>query len=280
MEATAKKILGEPQNCYRENVFLAFLTRIGKFFCHGISIIIFVLVWELGPRLGLVPETFIAPPTTVIKTLVELLLSGVLIKHIEASLFRAVLGFFAAAVIGIPLGFFLGGWFKLFERILNPVLNLLHAVNPFSLFPVFILLFGIGEISKVAIIFWVCLWPVLLNTITGVKNVDVLLLKSARSMGVKGAELFFKVVLPAASVGIFHGLKTSCGTAFFILIAAEMIGASSGLGWLVFNAQTNYQIPKLFATTVVISALGLTLNYLFTRLEHRLISWKEDTPEY
>jgi NitT/TauT family transport system permease protein len=99
-------------------------------------------------------------------------------------------------------------------------------------------------------------------------------------MGVKGAPLFFKVVLPAASVGIFHGLKMSCGTAFFILIAAEMIGASNGLGWMVYNAQTNYQIPKLFATTVVISLLGLTLNYLFTKLEHKIISWKVDSPEF
>lgn len=280
MEATAKKFLGEDNSCYKENVLITYIKKTGNLLYHGISLIIFVLIWELAPRLGLVPETFIAPPTTAIKTLAELLLSGVLVKHIEASLFRAIFGFIAAAIIGIPLGFFLGGWFKLFERILNPVLNLLHAVNPFSLFPVFILLFGIGEISKVAIIFWVCLWPVLLNTITGVKNVDALLLKSARSMGVKGAQLFFKVVLPAASVGIFHGLKTSCGTAFFILIAAEMIGASTGLGWLVFNAQTNYQIPKLFATTVVISVLGLTLNYLFARLERKVINWKEDAPEY
>jgi NitT/TauT family transport system permease protein len=280
VEAIAKKLLGETQSYYKENVFLSWLKKVGNFFYYGSSILVFLLIWELTPRLGLVPETFIAPPTTVIKTLAELFLSGVLIKHIEASLFRAVFGFVAAAIIGIPLGFLLGGWFRLFERILNPVLNLLHAVNPFSLFPVFILLFGIGEISKVAMIFWVCLWPVLLNTITGVKNVDALLLKSARSMGVKGTELFFKVVLPAASVGIFHGLKTSCGTAFFILIAAEMIGASNGLGWLVFNAQTNYQIPKLFATTVVISVLGLTLNYLFTRLEHKIISWKEESPEY
>jgi NitT/TauT family transport system permease protein len=129
-------------------------------------------------------------------------------------------------------------------------------------------------------IFWVCLWPILLHTTTGVKNVDVLLIKSARSMGVTGVALFLKVVLPAASVGIFHGLKNSCNTAFFILIAAEMIGASSGLGWLVFNAQTNYQIPKLFATTVTISALGLSLHYLLGKLENRLTGWKETTPEY
>jgi len=256
------------------------LRKIGSFLYDSISIIAFVALWEIAPRVGWVPETFISPPSVVLSTLWDLMASGVLITHVKISMFRALFGFVFAALIGIPLGFFLGGWFHLFERIVTPVLRLLAEVNPFSLFPVFILLFGIGEISKVTMIFWVCLWPILLNTITGVKNVDELLIKSARSMGVGGKEMFFKVVLPAASPGIFHGLKTSCATAFFMLIAAEMIGASSGLGWLVFNAQNNYQIPKLFATTVTISALGLTLNYLFTKLEHKLVSWKESTPEY
>jgi NitT/TauT family transport system permease protein len=254
--------------------------KISRLLRDGISIILFIIIWEIAPRVGWVPQTFISPPTVVLSTLWDLILSGILIKHIEVSMFRALLGFVLAAVLGIPLGFFLGGGFRLFERIMTPLLRLLAEVNPFSLFPVFILLFGIGEISKVSMIFWVCLWPILLNTITGVKNVDELLIKSARSMGVSGQEMFLKVVMPAASPGIFHGLKTSCNTAFFMLIAAEMIGASSGLGWLVFNAQNNYQIPKLFATTVTISVLGLSLNYLFTKLEHKAISWKESTPEY
>lgn len=256
------------------------LKKIGGFLYDGISIILFLILWEIAPRVGWVPQTFISPPSVVLATLWDLIAGGVLIKHVEVSMLRALFGFILAVLVGIPLGFFLGGWFQLFERIVTPVLRLLAEVNPFSLFPVFILLFGIGEISKITMIFWVCLWPILLNTITGVKNVDELLIKSARSMGINRKEMFYKVVLPAASPGIFHGVKTSCSTAFFMLIAAEMIGASSGLGWLVFNAQNNYQIPKLFATTVTISALGLTLNYLFTKLEHKLVGWKESTPEY
>jgi NitT/TauT family transport system permease protein len=280
MESIIRKITAGSLKYGEKNNVAVFLKNITDGLRNSISILIFVAIWEIVPRVGLVPETFVAPPSVVLQTLVKLATDGVLLPHIEISLFRAVSGFVLAAMIGIPLGFFLGGRFRLFERILNPVLHLLHAVNPFSLFPVFILLFGIGEFSKVAIIFWVCLWPVLLNTITGIKNVDALLIKSARSMGVKGLDLFLKVILPGASVNIFHGLKTSCGTAFFILIAAEMIGASNGLGWLVFNAQTNYQIPKLFATTVTIASLGLFLNYLFLRLEHKLIKWKDDIVQY
>lgn len=246
----------------------------------NLSIIIFLLIWEIASRMEWVPKTFISPPSEVASTLWDLLITGVLFKHIRVSFVRSFSGFLLAAAIAVPLGFLLGGWFRLFERILTPVLRLFTEINPFTLFPVFILVFGIGEVSKIAMLFWVCLWPILLNTITGIKNVDSLLVKSARSMGVTGHTLFFKVILPAASPNIFHGLRTSCGVAFFMLIAAEMIGASSGLGWLVFNAQNNYQISKLFATTVVISALGLTLNFLFGEVEERYLSWKEKPPEY
>lgn len=247
---------------------------------NSLSIIIFVVLWEIAPRVGWVPQTFIAPPTQILSTLWELLTSGILLKHIGVSLGRAILGFSCATLIAIPLGFLLGGRFRLFERIVTPLVRLLGEVNPFSLFPIFILLFGIGEVSKISMIFWVCLWPILLNTITGIKNVDELLIKSARSMGVAGNELFFKVILPAASPNIFHGLKMSSGVAFFMLIAAEMIGASSGLGWLVWNAQNNYQIPKLFAATITISALGLVMNYLFVLLERKFVNWKESPAEY
>ncbi|HWR06867.1 ABC transporter permease [Sporomusa sp.] len=277
MEATLKKTAIKTKEGGEQGRILA---RVQSLFFDNLSIIVFLIIWEIAPRIGLVPQTFISPPTLVLSTLWDLVANGIMIIHVKASLLRALFGFVLAAVVGIPLGFFLGGWFRLFERIVTPVLRLLAEVNPFSLFPVFILIFGIGEISKVSMIFWVCLWPILLNTITGVQNVDELLVKSARSMGVTAANMFFKVVLPAASPGIFHGLKTSCNTAFFMLIAAEMIGASSGLGWLVFNAQNNYQIPKLFATTVTISVLGLSLNYLFAELEKRIINWKENAPEY
>lgn len=280
MEALLKKVLagnGGKSITIQISTFLAKATSV---FIDNISIITFLVLWEIAPRVNLVPETFISPLSVVLSTLWDLLATGVLLKHVWISFFRAVCGLILATLIGIPLGFLLGGWFRLFERVMTPVLRLLAEVNPFSLFPVFIVLFGIGEISKITMIFWVCLWPILLNTITGIQNVDGLLIKSARSLGVSGRQLFFKVILPAASPNIFHGVRTSCGVAFFMLIAAEMIGASSGLGWLVLNAQINYQIPRLFAATIMISALGLLLNYLFGILEEKLLSWKENTPQY
>lgn len=281
MEALLKKVLEGGAGGRHITVQLSsLLATAAAALVNNISIIAFLILWEIAPRVNVVPDTFISPLSVVLSTLWDLLATGVLFQHIWISLFRAICGLVLAAVIGIPLGFLLGGWFRLFERIMTPVLRLLAEVNPFSLFPVFIVLFGIGEISKITIIFWVCLWPILLNTITGIQNVDGLLIKSARSLGVTGRQLFFKVILPAASPNIFHGLRTGAGVAFFMLIAAEMIGASSGLGWLVLNAQITYQIPKLFAATIMISALGLALNCLFSIAEHKFLSWKENTPEY
>jgi NitT/TauT family transport system permease protein len=240
-----------------------------------LSILLFLGVWELVPRAGGLLGTFIAPPSLVFKTLVELVTSGELTGHVVVSLSRAASGFVVAATVAIPLGFLLAGGFRTFERLVNPILRFLEHVNPFSLFPLFILLLGIGELSKGAMIFWVCVWPILFNTIDGVKEIDPLLVKAARSMGTNLRTLFFKVILPAASPGIFHGLKMGAGTAFFMLIAAEMIGASRGLGWLVWNAQTNFQMPQLFAATVLISLLGLSLNFTFSLLEAKLTGWKQ-----
>ncbi|WP_196605531.1 ABC transporter permease [Pectinatus haikarae] len=255
-------------------------TAVKKFIAANISIAAFFVIWEIFVDTGVLKDTFVAAPSMIAVTIVQLLENGTLLGHIGISLFRAIGGFILAAVIAIPLGFFLGGSFHMFRRAVTPLVRLLSAANPFALLPVFILLFGIGEISKIAIIFWVCLWPILLNTITGIQNVDRLLVKSARSMGMQGTALFFKVILPAAAAPIFHGLKMGCGTAFFMLIAAEMIGASTGLGWMVWNAQINYQIPKLFAVTFIISVLGLLLNYLFTRIERNILSWQTESPEY
>jgi NitT/TauT family transport system permease protein len=240
-----------------------------------LSILLFLAVWELAPRAGGLLETFIAPPTVVARSLIELFQSGNLAGHVAISLSRAASGFGAAAAVGIPLGFLLSGGFRTFERLVNPVLRLLGQVNPFSLFPLFILLFGIGEFSKGAMIFWVSLWPILFNTINGVKEIDPLLVKSARSMGTGLVTLFFRVILPASSPGIFHGLKMGSSTAFFMLIAAEMIGASRGLGWMVWNAQINFQMPQLFAATVLISALGILLSFVVGALEARFTGWKQ-----
>jgi NitT/TauT family transport system permease protein len=254
-----------------------FLTRLLFYYRKSIAVILFLALWEAAPRLGLANRTFIPPLSETLAMLWEMLITGRLHVHVLLSLRRALSGFVIASFIGLPLGFLLGGWFKRFEEYLNPLLNILSQVNPFSVFPVFVLLFGIGEIAKVAIIFWVCVWPILFGTINGVKNIDPILVKAALGMSTGKLALFRKIVLPGAAPGIFAGLKQGAGISFFMLIAAEMIGASAGLGFMVLNAQHNFQIKRLFVAVITIALLGLFITWAINMLEKKIITWKEET---
>jgi NitT/TauT family transport system permease protein len=245
------------------------------YFRRSIAIVLFLSFWAVGPYIGLVDHQFIPSLGEVLETIWEHLLTLELIRHLLVSLRRAMLGYVLAIAIGLPLGFALGGWFKTLEEYLNPLLSLLSQVNPFSIFPVFILMFGIGEVTKVIIILWICVWPVLFNTIQGVKGLDPMLLKAAIAMGTSKFSLFWKVVLPGSATHIFAGFKSAAGFAFFMLIAAEMIGASSGLGWLILNSQVNFQINRLFMGIVTVGLLGLSISALISWIETKVVIWKE-----
>jgi NitT/TauT family transport system permease protein len=253
--------------------------KIVNFFKNNLSIILFFIVWELSARLGLLNTTLIAAPSGIIEGIKSMYYMGTLQDSILISFQRSISGFILAASIGIPLGFLLGGWFKTIEQLLMPLLNFMRNFNPFSLFPVFITLFGISETPKVIIIFWVSLWPIVFNTITGFKEVDGLLIKATKSMGAGKKTILSKVMLPAALPYIFTGLKMAVGTSFFMLLAAEMIGASRGLGWLLNNAQQNYDNKQIWGATVLVSALGIIINTLVKYSERRVITWKDTVAE-
>jgi NitT/TauT family transport system permease protein len=244
-------------------------------FYRGGSIALFVILWQLACSAGIAPETFVASPATILETLWQYIQDGSLYRHSVVSLSRAFYGFILAVAVAVPLGFMLGGWFKTFERAVSPLLTFLGQFNPFALFSVFLLLFGIGEVSKVAMIFWVAIWPVLFNAALGGKTVDPLHVKLARSMGMGRLMLLWKIVIPSSASFLFAGLRLSAATAFFMLIPAEMMGASRGLGWLIINAQVNYQIPKLYTGTLVIVVFGILIDTLFKFLERKVVVWKE-----
>jgi NitT/TauT family transport system permease protein len=153
------------------------------------AITLFVVCWEVLPRMGLVNTAFVPPISHVVSYLARALWSGELEPHIALSLSRSIAGFALALGVALPLGFALG-WFQAFERYADPLIQLLRQTSAFALFPLFILVLGVGEVSKVAIIFYGAQWPILLNTISGVKNVDPLLIKLARSLGMSRFKLF------------------------------------------------------------------------------------------
>ncbi|PWB49662.1 MAG: ABC transporter permease [Candidatus Methanoperedenaceae archaeon] len=246
-----------------------------KSFKKVILLLVFLLIWELLPAFGIINKTFFAPPSEVFVALVRLLISGELWIHTSISLKRAFTGFSIAAITMIPLGFLMG-WYNDFEEIADGLVQTLRQTSSLSLFPVFILFLGIGEISKIAVIFWGAQWPILLNTISGVRSVDPLLIKSARSMGSSAVSLFGKVVLPSSLPSIITGVRLSATHSIIVLVAAEMIGAKSGLGYSVINWEYNFMIPEMYAAIVTLAVLGLITNYALVWLEKTTTKWKED----
>jgi len=245
---------------------------LGGWLQRSAAVLLFLALWEVLPRSGLVSAAYLSPVSAVAATIAQWVADGTIWKHLAASLQRSLGGLLLAVAAGVALGLLMG-WFRRLERFLDPLLQLFRQTSAFALFPVFLLFLGIGEASKVAIIFWAAFWPVLLNTISGVRQVDRLLVLSAKSMGASQAFIFRKVVLPAASPSIFTGVRLAGAYCITALVAAEMIGAHAGLGFLTLNSQETFQIPSMYAGILLLALLGLALNYGLALLERRLTGW-------
>jgi NitT/TauT family transport system permease protein len=246
------------------------LAAVGK---RTIAVILFLGLWEVAPRIGLVDRTFLVPFSEAVKALIELARDGRLWDNTQASLSRSLAGFGIAIGIGVPLGLLIG-WYRPVAEFLGPLLELFRNTAALALLPVFILLLGIGETSKIAIVVFACTWPILLNTVSAVRGVDAVLVKSARSMALPAPRLFAKVILPASVPTIFTGIRLAGSGSILVLIAAEMVGAKAGLGYLVNTSQQNFAIPDMYAAIIAISVIGLAFNQLLVALERRLTRWR------
>lgn len=235
-------------------------------------LIAFALFWQFAPALGWTNAAVLPPLNAILVALWNGITVGTFSSDILISLQRAGIAFGAAVAVGIPVGLFMGE-IRVVERSLDPILQLFRQTSALALYPVFILLLGLGEASKIFVIFWATLFPILLATIGGVKQVDPKLLEMARVYGATRLIVFRRVVLPAALPQIFVGLRLSATTALLLLIAAEMIGANSGVGFQVMNAQYNFQIPMMFAAILLLALLGLSANFILGRLQARLCRW-------
>ncbi|TYL83314.1 ABC transporter permease [Bradyrhizobium cytisi] len=240
---------------------------------RSLLVLLFFATWEIVPRLGLVDVTFLPPFSEVIAAGWQLAQTGELYDDVAASMLRALSGFLIAVVLVVPLGL-VTGWYARLGDFLNQIIEIARNTAPLALLPVFILLLGIGELSKVTMVVYSCAWPLLLNTIAAVRQVDPLLIKSARTMGATPSQLFRKVILPASLPTIFVGIRLASASAMLVLVASEMVGAKSGLGYLIINSQYSFLIPQMYFGILGITVIGLVFNAILEALERRLMRWK------
>jgi NitT/TauT family transport system permease protein len=247
--------------------------RLAAFGKRSLLLLVLLALWEIVPRLELVDQTFLPPFSEVLKAGWQLARSGELYDDVAASLLRALSGFLISVAVVVPLGL-LVGWYARLGDLLNQFVEICRNTAPLALLPVFILLLGIGELSKVTMVVYSCAWPLLLNTVAGVKQVDPLLIKSARTMGATPSQLFRKVILPAALPTIFVGIRLASASAMLVLVASEMVGAKAGLGYLIIYSQYSFLIPQMYFGILGITVIGLAFNAILEAIERHFMQWK------
>ena len=241
----------------------------------SLAIVAFLALWELGPLYFTGPSgrVFLPPLHEVLQAVGRLVEKGQLQNHLAASLARSASGFGIAVVSAVSLGLLIA-WYRSLSDFLNPLLELFRNTAALALLPVFTLLLGIGEESKITIVAYAAFFPVLLNTIAGVRTVDPLLVRAAKSLGLNNFRLFQKVILPSAVPTIFTGIRMAGTASILVLIAAEMVGAKAGLGYLIVNSQMSFLIPDMYAGILTVSLLGLSVNFLLVALERHFSRWR------
>ncbi|BDD88628.1 ABC transporter permease [Desulfofustis limnaeus] len=241
-----------------------------------VSPLLFIAAWWAVSEMGWMPDWFLPSPIKVVQALYSMTISGELLHHTAMSMYRAMMGYFLAAFVGIALGLLIA-WSIYVEDFFDPIIELLRPLSTFALVPVFFLWFGIGDVSKILIIFKSCFFPIVLNTIAGIKGVDNKLVKAAQSLGANGRQIWLRVLIPAAMPMIITGLRISTAMSMMALVGVEMISSESGLGFLVIDAQRIFETDRMFAGIIVLSLIGFSLDQCARVIQNRVVSWHIQT---
>lgn len=237
------------------------------------SLLAFFLGWEIVVRLADISPLMLPPISVIFVTFFDLVVNGDLLLHAAYSLSRAFAGLGLATLLAIPLGLIMG-WSKLADDICSPILELFRPIPSIALIPVAILWLGIGHTSKIFIIFFACFFPILLNTYSGVKGTDPNLIRVARSMGAGEVQILRGVVLPSSLPMILTGFRIAVAVSLILIVAAEMVAARYGLGFMILYSEVTFRSSSMYAGILTLGIIGYTLNDLTLRLERYLLRWR------
>lgn len=238
-----------------------------------LSLVTGTVLWWLVVAVRLANPVLMPPPEAVVRAAVELAVEGTLSVHVAVSLARAVGGFLLATAIGVPLGILLGRSARAYA-VLDPWVELARPVPPIAVLPLVVLWFGIGEESKLVVVFYGAIFPILVNTIHGVRAVDNTLIRAARALGATERQIFYLVVLPAAVPSVVTGLRLGAGMAIFVLVAAELLGSTAGLGWLIMDSREHFFTDRIMVGIVALGFVGYLINRSLLELERKVVRWR------
>lgn len=241
-----------------------------------ISPVALLLIAEIIGQRRWIDPFFFPPPSAMLKALWTMTVSGEVFPHVGISILRAVSGYLIAAAAGLFLGV-LVAWSHVCETIFDPLIELIRPISTFALVPVMFVWFGIGNGSKTAIIVKACFFPIVLNTIAGIKGVDARLVQAARSLGARGHQLWTLVLIPSALPMIITGMRISTAMSMLAIVGVEMLAADSGIGFLVIDAQRTFATDRMFAGIIVISLMGVSLDRIARLVQRRILSWHTDS---
>lgn len=235
-----------------------------------VSLVILLVVWQIAFWVSDVNAALFPSPLQAFNALTEMVSNGILFTHTGASMYRFAAGYVSSVIIAVLLGLVLGRMPKIFQYI-NPAVQLLRPITPMAWMPFIVLWFGIGDIPAIVIIFIAAFFPVLLSTVSAVGGIDPIYLKVSENFGIRQPQIMWKVIFPASFPQIANGIHLALGTAWVFLVAGEMVGAQSGLGYLVIDARNNLRADILFADIIVIGLIGLFLDTLLKAAEKQIL---------
>ncbi len=238
-----------------------------------LSPLLLVLAWELGSRTGVIPVHTLAAPSSVLVTLWQMIVSGELPSNLAVSFARVAVGLGIGVSVGIVLAL-VAGLSRPGETAVDAPVQMLRTLPVLALSPLFIVWFGIGETPKIALIAFGSMFPVYLNLYHGIRGVDVRLIDAARSFGLGRLGLIAHVILPGALPSLLVGLRYSLSVAVLILVVAEQVNASAGLGYLINNARDFMRTDIIVVCLIVYAGLGLSVDFAVRTIEGRALAWR------
>jgi len=239
-----------------------------------ISPIVLLVLWQVAVVVGFLDYRFVPAPLQIAGTFAAMVGTGELVGHILVSLGRVAAGFALGVGTGVIVGLTMG-IFRPVRAALTPIVAALFPIPKLAILPIIILFFGIGEVSKILVIAIGVFFISLINTVSGVINIDRIYLDVASNLGVSGRSFYRHVAIPGAWPAIVTGGKVSMGVALLLIVAAEFVGASSGIGYLIWSSWQNFSLDRMFVGLVTLAAIGYIFTMALEFLESRMLPWKQ-----